>query len=148
MKKYFVSSLFFILGVVPVFAVFSVFGASGCTQKTAQVKSISPNETEGLLRNDFAVLVDVRELDEVKEGMAAPAQWMPLSKIQANDPEWQQFLEKLPKDKQIVVYCRSGRRSGIVAEMLAAKGLKVYNMGGFQSWKDAGLPVKKYEAAK
>lgn len=104
---------------------------------------MTPTEAEGMLRNDFAVLVDVREADEIKEGMAARAEWMPLSKIEANAPDWQDFVKKLPKDKTVIVYCRSGRRSGIVADKLAQMGYKTANMGGFSDWQAAGLPTKK-----
>lgn len=107
------------------------------------VEKITALETKGLLVNGFAVLVDVREDDEVKDGMAADAQWMPLSKIEANSPEWAAFQKKLPKDKKIVLYCAAGGRAGKVAKMLTEKGYQTANMGGFSSWEAAGLPVKK-----
>lgn len=110
---------------------------------SAAVAQVSPKETEGLLRNDFAVLVDVREEDEIKDGMAAPAKWFPTSKIQADDPSWKEFVSKLPKDKQIVFYCAVGGRAGKVAAKLAEQGFKVGNMGGFRDWQSAGLPVRK-----
>ena len=56
--------------------------------------------------------------------------------------DWKDFLTK-SGDKQIIVYCRTGRRSGAVAEALAAKGHKVANAGGFKDWQDAGLPVRQ-----
>ena len=113
------------------------------TTDHAAVEKISARETKGLLVNDFAVLVDVREEDEVKDGMAADAQWMPMSKIEADDPAWVAFQKKLPKDKKIVLYCAVGGRAGRVAKMLSEKGFKTANMGGFASWVAAGLPVKK-----
>ncbi|MCM2323518.1 MAG: rhodanese-like domain-containing protein [Oligoflexia bacterium] len=115
----------------------------GCT-RTTPVSTVSPREVDGLLRNDFAVLLDVREESEIKaEGMADRALWFPSSKIEANDPSWREFLGKLPRDKQIVIYCRSGRRSGLAADKLAKEGFRVSNMGAFQDWVKAGLPVKK-----
>lgn len=104
---------------------------------------ISAKEAETLIKNG-AVLVDVREVKEAEEGMAAPAQLIPLSKIDANDPEWQKFLGATPKDKTIVTYCRSGRRSGIVTKKLIDLGYKVKNLGGFDKWAEAKLPTKKY----
>ena len=56
--------------------------------------------------------------------------------------EWQDFLAKVG-DKQIITYCRSGRRSAAVAEALAAKGHQVANAGPFDAWKAAGLPTRK-----
>ncbi len=107
------------------------------------MQSITPLETQGLMKNDFAVVLDVREESEVKEGMIQGAQWMAKSKIDANAPEWKAFLDKHPKDKEIILYCRSGHRSGIVADALAEKGYKVSNLGGFNTWQAAGLPTVK-----
>jgi rhodanese-related sulfurtransferase len=115
---------------------------ASCTRGGGKVASVSPKEVEGLLRNDFAVLVDVREEDEVKGGMAAPAQWFATSKIQADDPAWKDFLAKHPKEKQLVLYCAVGGRAGKIAAKLAEQGYKVGNMGGFRDWKAAGLPVR------
>ena len=107
---------------------------------------MDPKEAYGMLRNDFAVLLDVREENEISQGMVAGSLWMPFtSKIEKNAPEWESWRDTLPKDKLIIVYCRSGRRSGIVAELLAAKGFRVANMGAFDDWVKAGLPLKKSE---
>ncbi len=51
-----------------------------------------------------ALIVDVREADEVEEGMIPGAIHQALSQF----PE---FEERMPKDKEIVFYCRSGKRS-------------------------------------
>lgn len=124
--------------------------APACTKKGVeatqgtQPAAMSPMEAMGELRNDFAVLVDVREDSEIKEsGMAEPAKWMPTSKINANDPEWQKFVQQLPKDKRIVFYCAAGGRAGKVAELLSSQGFRTANIGGFKDWAAAGLPVKK-----
>jgi rhodanese-related sulfurtransferase len=68
---------------------------------------------------------------------------MPTSKIAEDHPDWQAFKQKLPKDKTIVLYCRSGARSGRVAEFLAQEGYTTSNMGGFCEWLDANLPIQK-----
>ena len=123
--------------------VFLLVAMMGCPSKKQTVQDVTPLEVAGLLRNDFAVLVDVREKDEVADGMAVDAKWMPLSKIEAGDPAWQDFLKNLPKDKQIVFYCAAGARAGKVAAMVADKGFRTGNMGGFDDWAKAGLPVRK-----
>ena len=51
-------------------------------------------------------------------------------------------LPKLPKDKTIAIYCRSGRRSANAAGKLADVGYKCVNLkGGIIAWKEAGMPV-------
>ncbi len=116
----------------------------GCT-KRSEVLAISPLEAYGMLQNQFAILVDVRESQEIKGGMAAPALWMPMSKIEKNDKSWQDFVQKLPKDKKIIFYCAGGVRAEKVAKMLAEKEYKTANMGGYKDWLQAALPIKKGE---
>lgn len=107
---------------------------------------MSPNEAHSLIQAGKALLVDVREEDELREtGIAEGAQWMPLSAMCDDTPEWQAFKAALPRDKQIFLYCKSGGRSGRMAEFLACEGIKAENLGGFLAWKNAGLPVKVYK---
>lgn len=135
-------------GVGTVFTLLIAVAFISCTKSTkTEVGEITPLETMGMLRNDFAVLVDVREKSEIEEtGMAEGARWMPESEIRDQNPRWEKFVESLPRGKEIVVYSDTGRRAGEVAERLAEKGFKVSKMGGFSEWKKAGLPVKDVKA--
>ena len=110
----------------------------------ADVPAITPAEAAKLVAAGKAVIIDVREPSEWAEsGVAAPAVLLPKSEFDAGlAGDWQDFLAKVG-DKQILTYCRSGKRSGAVAEALAAKGHKVANAGRFQDWQAAGLPVRK-----
>lgn len=72
--------------------------------KEIQLDELEPHLAQG------AVLIDVRELEEVEEGAIDGMIHMPLS-------EFESFKDKLPKDKPIVFYCRSGRRSMAAGEM-------------------------------
>ena len=48
-------------------------------------------------------------------------------------------LEELPKDKEIVVYCRVGNRSAYACSYLARKGYNVKNLeGGIMLWNMSG----------
>lgn len=104
---------------------------------------VSPLEVNKLLRQHKAVLVDVREWEEVKKGMAEPARWMPLSKIKSNDRMWTDFLATLPKDQLVVIYCHSGRRACLAASELEVRGYRTTIMGKYSDWTRAGLPVRR-----
>lgn len=108
----------------------------------SQLESIKPLDAQKMQNEKKAILIDVRELDETKDGMAKGALFIPLSMMKDKKVEWEKIVATLPKDKTIIVYCRSGRRSDIVGEELIKKGFKVLNMGGFEYWQKAGLPVE------
>jgi rhodanese-related sulfurtransferase len=111
----------------------------------AEVEKISPAEAAKRLATGNAVLVDVREPAEWKEtGVAKPALLLAKSDFDGPRAEWKPFLEK-NATKEIILYCRSGNRAGIVAADLATKGLKVSNAGGFKDWAAAGLPVREID---
>jgi len=125
----------------------SAFVASGLVASaSAEVASISPTDAAKLVQDGQAVLIDVRESAEWKEtGVAQPAVLLEKSDFDGAKTAWTPFLEKTGKDKTLVVYCRSGKRAGAVAEALAAQGYKVLNAGGLKDWSAAGLPVRKIE---
>jgi rhodanese-related sulfurtransferase len=107
-----------------------------------QLDSIKVQDAFKMQSEQKAVIVDVRELVELKEGMIKMALPIPISLMEEKKEEWQKKVSILSKDTPIIVYCRSGRRAEKVGAELLSKGYKVLNMGGFESWKDAGLPVE------
>jgi len=114
----------------------------------AEVQKIAPAEAAKRVADGKAVLVDVREATEwTATGVAAPAVLLAKSDFDGAQKDWKPFLEK-NAGKEIILYCRTGNRSGQVAAALAAKGVNVANAGGFKEWADAGLPVRKVEEKK
>lgn len=114
----------------------------------AEAPNVTPADAAKLVADGKAVLVDCREPNEWKEtGVAAPAVLLPKSDFDAEQKQWAEFLAK-NRDKQILIYCRSGRRSGAVAGALAEKGMKTGNVGGLKDWTDAGLPTRPADAPK
>jgi len=87
-----------------------------------------------------ALIVDVREPDELAE-MAYDVNSVvniPLGSLENQ-------LTAIPTDKQVIVVCRSGGRSGRAYELLKSKGYtNVANMeGGMNAWSASGLPTKQ-----
>ena len=120
----------------------AILGLTAVTIGVAGVPAVSPEEAARLVSEGKALLVDVREPSEwAKSGVAAPAVLLSKSDFEGAKKEWDPCLESVG-DMQVIVYCRSGRRSESVAAALAKKGFNVANAGGFRAWKDAGLPTR------
>ena len=95
-----------------------------------------------LIADSNVVILDVRKADEFAEGHIKGA--ILIDQFQSDFVE--QAQTKLPKDKTIAVYCRSGRRSANAAGKLADVGYKCVNLkGGILAWKEANMPVIKEE---
>lgn len=83
-------------------------------------------------------LIDVREPAELRnDGYIEGSKNIPLGSLENN-------LRNIPKDKEVVMYCRSGNRSGVAVAKLTQLGYtNIKNMtGGIMKWKAEGLPVK------
>ena len=106
------------------------------------VRRVTPAEATQLIADGKAVLIDVREPAEWADGVAAPAELLALSDLTGPRRAWKPFLEK-NRDRELILYCRSGSRSGRAAQLLAAEGYRTANAGGFSDWARAGLPVRK-----
>ena len=105
----------------------------------APIQSITPSEAMEMVKQNHAVMVDVRELDEIKNGMVKDAIILPLSLI--NTEAFEEKVQTLPTDKNLILYCKSGRRAGIMGLELEKRGFAVLNMGGFDAWRNSGLPI-------
>ena len=104
--------------------------------------ALTPEAARAALDAGTAVLVDVRDPSEWSHGVARPAALLSLSDLRGSRTNWQPFLEK-NRDKQILLYCASGARSGMAASLLKREGFDAANLGGFSAWADSGLPVRR-----
>lgn len=95
------------------------------------------DEVKRLLDEGYE-LIDVRDDWEWERGHLPGARHVPLTEILAN-PAGQKFSDRT------VFQCAVGNRSAVASEMAVALGAKdVINFrGGFDAWKEAGLPVEK-----
>ena len=105
------------------------------------IRSINPVKAKGLLDEEHALLVDVREPDEFARVCIEGARLEPLS-----------VLPLLPLDpdreRPAVFYCNSGRRTKYHAAILEERGFAAtyFIEGGLEGWEKAGLPVARRSA--
>ncbi|NGP44221.1 rhodanese-like domain-containing protein [Bacillaceae bacterium SIJ1] len=93
------------------------------------MKEISTEELLNKIDELAHVIIDVREDEEVAEGMIPGAVHMRLATV----PE---RLSELNKDKELIFVCRSGRRSEKAAEYAESHGYTCTNVvGGMLAWQ-------------
>jgi len=87
-------------------------------------------------RDAGAFILDVRTQDEWNEYHIPGSTLIPLDQIETR-------LDEVPNDKDVVVVCRSGKRSQPGRDVLKNAGFtQVTSMsGGLKEWKAAGLPT-------
>ena len=98
---------------------------------------------EMLEDNQNVVLIDIRNRDEYNVEHLRDAKNIPLDQLDKRH-------EKLPRDKDIVVYCQTGGKSIRAIRKLEVAGFsQLYHMHeGLRGWKKAGYPIRKRAGAK
>ncbi|NLP51399.1 rhodanese-like domain-containing protein [Bacillus sp. RO1] len=96
----------------------------------SEIQTITTDELKKKLdAGEELYLVDVREDEEIEMGKIKQAEHIRMGDIPEN-------LDKLDKNKEYIVICRSGRRSENVCHYLQDQGYKVRNMvGGMLEWE-------------
>lgn len=93
-------------------------------------ENITPEDLRDKMEKgeDF-LLLDVRTAGEYAAGAIAGAYLLPVQEIASR-------MKELPRDKEIVAYCRVGNRSAFAASHLAGLGYNVKNLeGGIMNWE-------------
>ena len=102
------------------------------------IKSMQVNDLKSKLdQNENIVLVDCREQNEWDAGHIAAATFLPLSDIEKN------HTQLTDKNAEIILQCRSGKRSMTYAHFLADQGYtNLTNLeGGILAWQEEGHDV-------
>ncbi|MFY0690039.1 MAG: rhodanese-like domain-containing protein [Cyclobacteriaceae bacterium] len=114
-----------------------LFSCSSTTnQQGPQV--LESDQFELQMKNEGVQLIDVRTPNEYNQGHLPNAILLDYSGGQL-----QKSLDKLDKDKPVMVYCAVGGRSGRAAKLLSESGFKVvYDLqGGIRDWTSQGKKV-------
>lgn len=104
------------------------------------IPSVTPQGLSSLVNQQNAVLVDVRDLAQFREGHIAGSQHIPYSRLG-------EHLGELKKDlaRPIVVICNIGQTAGAAGLQLRAAGhTQVYKLeGGISNWRGQSLPLAR-----
>jgi rhodanese-related sulfurtransferase len=96
---------------------------------------VTPAEAKALIEAG-AEVVDVRTESEYAAGHIAGSRHVPLADIQSE-------AAGLDREKPLIVYCRSGERSGLAADAFAASGWEAHSIeGGLLQWAEDGLELE------
>ncbi len=112
----------------------------------AQIDSVSPGDAMAESTAGPVIFLDVREPVEWEHHITGAMQ-VPRGLLEfAADPASPSHKEGLEPGGRVIVYCRSGSRAALATATLEALGYQnVVNLdGGFNAWKEAGLPVSEH----
>jgi phage shock protein E len=103
----------------------------------SDIQRITPAQYQQQFASGSAsyMLIDVRTPEEFASGHISGA-------INISVETLPNRLSEVPRDKTIIVYCRSGNRSATASSILSQAGYNpIYDLGGILAWTAAGLPT-------
>lgn len=110
-----------------------IFACLASVSAAADPARVTAGELKAMIeRGERVILIDVRTPQEHAEGHIPGSVLMPLNTLEG--------IESLPEDGQIILYCRSGKRSQTARNILERKGFKGLRdlEGGINSWIKSG----------
>lgn len=129
---------------ITIFLIPLVLFVSACTQNNTY-EEVNSQQFSQLIASDNGILLDVRTEAEFGNGHIANA-----GNLNFYAPDFKRSLLLLPKDQPIYLYCLTGSRSVVTANILVENGYKnVYNLkNGIMEWNIQNLPVVVESNAK
>ena len=130
------------LFITPIMVVTTVFlAACAASAEIARDNEVTPHEAYNRQAQGVAVIVDVRTVREYQTAHIDGAVNIPLSDVTARAQE----LLHLVGEREVILYCRSGRRAGIAETLLRERGvLNILHLNGqLAGWVAEGLPVNQ-----
>ena len=126
------------LKTILILAVFSLFSFPVFAEENNSASPLPDFDLDlayRLLHEENALLLDIRTEEEFQLDHIEGATFIPF----LNFSQYLQSIEELTngdKTRPIVLYCRTGRRAGIVKQVLLQEGYtRVTNMGGPGGWR-------------
>ena len=112
-----------LISIIVIIVIFKLFGFLG----RMGIKQLNARELD---QKKGMMIIDIRSNKEYEQGHIPGAIHVPLADIGDK-------VKKIKKDKDLVVYCRSGNQSIWAIKRLMGMGYKnLYNLkGGYNAWK-------------
>lgn len=124
------------LAALALAAVFAVSACGSTGGDAPAVRQVAAAEAVQML--EARTVIDVRTPEEFASGHVTGAVNIPVEAADFSDR-----IAELDPKASYLVYCRSGRRSAIAADIMAQAGFTdVVDAGGLQPLADAGAPVE------
>lgn len=124
------------LGLVAILTLAACGGTATSTPTADPVREVAAAEAVGML--DERTVIDVRTPAEYAAGHVAGAQ-----NIDVEASDFEQRIATLDRSEPYLVYCRSGRRSAIAADLMAKAGFTdIVDAGGLDPLVQAGAPTE------
>jgi hydroxyacylglutathione hydrolase len=111
------------------------------TSGSAVVAQVTPERLQGLREGGEVEVIDVRNGTEWEAGHLPGSHNLPLGRLAEQ-------LERIPRDRPLVVHCQAGGRASVAISMLRSHGFSDVShlQGDFAAWSARGLPVEKGDA--
>lgn len=102
-----------------------------CSTNESGAVFLTADEMKNIMAMDTVQLIDVRSLEEFRDGHLKGAQNL------IYDSEFDEKIKRLDKSRPVAVYCRTGRRSEECSKLLEEAGFEqIYQLkGGLTEWK-------------
>lgn len=119
----------FVVAAVVILLVVGFIGYKGMASSTSEV-NVSIEDALTMWQNKEAVIIDVRTHEEYRDGHIPGVALIPLDQLSNR-------MNEVPKDKKVLIICRSGNRSAKGTSLLRSNGFdNVYNVtGGMMAWR-------------
>lgn len=102
------------------------------------LEAVCADELLAKMRDEGAVVLDVRPEEEYRAGHIPGARSVPVERLEA-------YLEEIPKDREVVAYCRGPYCvfSDEAVALLRSRGYRAKRLAeGLPDWRAAGMPVE------
>ena len=119
-------------------ALFALLGLLLAHEARKGAAALSPARLTELVNREEAVVLDLRDANDYRQGHIVSSINMPFGKLSERIAELERY-----RDRPVVVVCKMGHQSGAVARSLKEKGFaQVFRLGGgMAEWQSAQLPT-------